>query len=191
MSASTAKQVIKSKGSFINITPTERSIDSQSARELACLRLIFEITPKSNFGQISIKLAPSALEMWNRWIKQGEDNAQSEIEKLAEKHVSAIEKILDMPELPRNVINGKQIGDDEQDGYYSTRGGMSRYNVGIEMEKRIRNGSLRHEYSRQNLPACQNISEILNVIENNEITVLCGETGQHIFYCEIVMILLV
>lgn len=63
LSAAAARRFGRPKGSFIYCTPTIPSRDTDSARQLACLRLMFEITLAGDRRRVGSMLAPCALKV--------------------------------------------------------------------------------------------------------------------------------
>lgn len=172
----TARKCNRVKASIICITPKRFSMNQSSAKELTCLRFLFETIPKTGRQMLSLKFAPCALQEWNKWIAEEETTNISEAEEQANKRAYAIEKLLDAPFSSRN----KKLGESEHDviEQYIPRKLVSTGVLLSEMEYRTNNDTLNKlEDTRKNLPANMLSVGLMQMIARNEILIICGETG--------------
>ena len=94
LSASTAKRLVRSKGkgSFLSATPSADSANMESARELAALSLLFDITPSSRRPVVQSQLAACASHMWDTWVVALEEERGGVLQAKARERVVAIDR---------------------------------------------------------------------------------------------------
>lgn len=176
ISASTGKLLSRSRGVFLSATPELDSLNTQSAKELACLKLLFDVIPTSKRPQIVNKLYPCAAIVWNKWVKQEAEANLTAKEIEARECVAAIESALSGPPVESRTVGSKVSSTDASDR--TGRTGASYAFLKKELIARRTADCFPHEASRTELPATQDVESIVAAVNSNEISVICGETGK-------------
>ena len=178
--SSTAKQLSKPKGTVFNITPTAFATDLNSARELSCLRLLYEILPGPTSRQkISQKLCPCALKQWTRWLEREASERERALRDLATQRVHAVdESLVDVP--TRHKISPSVPGEDTPEVATPSsrrRVPMTLGQLQEEIATRGRSHKLALEHVRRELPVVKESSYVAALIAGHDISIICGETG--------------
>jgi hypothetical protein len=177
--SSTAKQLALPKGTVFNVTPSNFSTNKESARELTCLRLLYEIFPGAGQrGKVSQKLNPEALKQWNLWIVRDASEREKALWEEAEKRVQAVEDSL----VGRSALKSQSPGqnealEDKVKSSHNHRIALTLAQLQNEMSTREKRGVLQLEHIRDELPVVKESRYVANLIARNDISIICGETG--------------
>lgn len=180
LSAAAAKAVGQPRGSFLTATSSVRCSNSESAKEAACLRLVFEITSESKRPQILSKLAPGTQELWRFWVEAKIAHKMTANEELAVRNAEAVEQALDTSHLASVRVSNsgrRTVGVEEEEGYTFNRQKRTYVSVLRDLADRLQQGKLKLEGTRAQLPATQQCTLVVNTINSSDVTILCGETG--------------
>ena len=182
LTSSTAKSVSFPKGSVLQGQPDMCSVEQEDARQLACLKLLLLITPETQRDSLAKKMSTQVRDIWYEWIEHEVNEKRRRIEELAEMRVLASERSVEgwtvcSQTTQHDKDASNNISDNDEVSGVASRRGLSCAAVHRELEERSDRGLLRHEEARAELPMCKSGDDVVRLIERNEVTIVCGETG--------------
>ena len=178
--ASTAKQLSCPKGTVFNVTPSLFSEDKSSARELTCLRLLFEMIPDSaDRAKLTQAMCHCALKQWNSWIDEESTEAEKLIREEATARVHAVEESLSTSLASKQIIVDDEIVQQKGNpkAFSNNRIKLTLSQLQKAISDRRQRNMLTLENFRQQLPVVKEAHHIASLINSNDVTIVCGETG--------------
>lgn len=171
--SATAKQLGVPRGTVFNITPSIYSADKESARELTCLRLLYEM------GIAPQRLSPAALKQWGVWVEQDTSERERAMRVEAVKRVRAVEQAVEAGSRVQTRASrlGKSRKDEEGRSASKGRVPMTLMQLQVELAARRQQELLRLEHVREELPVVKESQQVAALIASHDISIICGETG--------------
>ena len=179
ISGAVARRIGKPKGSFVSSCTDIPSRDECSARQLASLRLLFDLTSVINQLDVTKRLNPCTCVIWRNWMAEKKLSIEEDIKMKAALRVSSIEESLRARSSSAHFLTGEESKTSEknEERFSPQRQKMTVESVGKEILLRKRQGKFPLEDYRSKLPALKEANAIVDIINNNEVTLLAGETG--------------